>query len=277
MRFSLIMPTINRVDEPKRFLDSLTKQTYPNFELIVVDQNPDERLTPILAMYEDKFPILHLRLKVIGASRARNAGLEYARGDLVAFPDDDCLYLPNVLTKVAGFFAENPAKDGLNGRSVDETGNSSMASFDTEPGLVNKRNIWERGIEYSMFLKRKSLRNTWFDEEIGPASGTPWLCGEGTDYLLRLLEQGSSIHYDPDVVLVHPSTTFSTNDKNMEKAYSYGCGMGHVLKKHEFPLSLKAKFLYRPIGGAMLALVSLNSPKARYYLNLFKGRLRGLL
>lgn len=277
MRFSLIMPTINRVNEPKRFLDSLTKQTYQDFELIVVDQNPDERLVPILALYEDKFPIFHLRLKSSGASRARNAGLERARGDLVAFPDDDCLYPPNVLTEVTRFFSENSDEDGFNGRSVDETGNSSMGNFDAEPGPVNKHNIWGRGIEYTMFLKRENLRNTWFDEEIGPASGTPWLCGEGTDYLLRLMEQGSSIHYDPGVVVIHPSTVFSTDAKNMRKAYSYGCGMGYVLKKHGFPARLKAKYVYRPIGGAAIALLSLNLSKAQYYSNVFRGRLRGLL
>ena len=43
MKFSLIMPTINVTTELKLFLDSLKKQTYKNFELIVVDQNKDTR------------------------------------------------------------------------------------------------------------------------------------------------------------------------------------------------------------------------------------------
>lgn len=270
------MPTINRVEEPEGLLRSLAEQTFKDFELIVVDQNLDGRLDSVLGAYEEEFPILHVKLKPGGASKARNTGLERAGGDIVAFPDDDCIYPANVLHKVDSFFSENPGEDGLNGRSLDEEGNVSMARFDTEPGPVNKQNIWARGIEYTLFFKRNSLRNIRFDEQIGPASGTPWLCGEGTDLQIRMIQSGLSIYYDPSLIVIHPSTPFSANAENIRKAYSYGCGMGHVLKKHEFPLSSKVRYLLRPFGGAVLAGVSLNFSKARYYSSVFKGRFRGL-
>jgi len=103
-------------------------QTYANFELIVVDQNDDDRLVPILKDYKEKFSILHLRSKK-GLSRARNVGLRYVSGDIVAFPDDDCWYPPDLLERVANFFEEHPGVDGLTGRSVDENGESSSGRF----------------------------------------------------------------------------------------------------------------------------------------------------
>ena len=54
MKVSLIMPTINVTKELDLFLQSLVQQTYQDFELIVVDQNPDRRVLDIVMKYEDK-------------------------------------------------------------------------------------------------------------------------------------------------------------------------------------------------------------------------------
>src|SRR5918992_619092 len=113
------MPTMGRRKEPERFLASLTAQTFRNFELIVVDQNPDDRLAPVLKAYGDLYPILHLRTKREGASAVRNEGLEYSCSDMVAFPDDDCRYPPDLLEKVARFFDRHLEVDALTGRLVD--------------------------------------------------------------------------------------------------------------------------------------------------------------
>ena len=51
IKFSLILATVDRVTELERFLDSLDRQTFRDFELFVVDQNTDDRLVPILASY----------------------------------------------------------------------------------------------------------------------------------------------------------------------------------------------------------------------------------
>ena len=118
MRFSLIVPTISRTGELERFLASLELQRHKHFELIVVDQNPDDRLVSILSPYANRLSILHLRSEKKGASRARNIGLRHASGDVVAFPDDDCLYPPDVLSRVDHTFASRPEIDGLTGRLI---------------------------------------------------------------------------------------------------------------------------------------------------------------
>lgn len=277
MRFSLVLATVGRTDDLGRFLASLRNQTHRDFELIVVDQNPDERLAPILASYGLEFPILHLRSEARGASRARNLGLQHIGGEVVAFPDDDCIYPPDVLTKSARLLADHPEWDGLTGRSVDEDGRTSMGRFDARPGRLDRISAWLRGIEYTIFLRAACVEGTRFDEELGVGSGTPWGAGEGTDLLLRLLERGASLEYEPDVVVLHPWRTPPYDERAMRRAYSYGCGMGRTLKKHRMPLWFKAKWLLRPLGGAVLSLPQRKLPQAMYRWNTFRGRLRGLL
>ncbi len=277
MRFSLIMATVGRTEETRKFLTSLGDQDYRDFDLVVVDQNTDERLAPILAPYEGKFPILHVRPGSKGAAKARNTGIEHAEGDLIAFPDDDCSYPPGLLSRAARFFSKHPNEDGLTGRSTDERGETNMGRFAAEPGAIDRMNVWGRGIEYAIFLRRDRVRGAWFDERLGPGADTPWGAGEATDYLLQLLDRGASLHYDPDITVIHPSGVPPYTDESIRKARSYGRGMGYVLKKHKMPPRLKAKWLYRPLGGSILSLAALRFSKARFYWNIFRGRLRGLL
>src|SRR5690349_10889036 len=113
---SLLLATVGRTAELENFLLHLDAQTYRCFELIVIDQNPDDRLVAILSEYGQRFPIRHCR-SGRGLSRARNVGLPAATGDVIAFPDDDCWYPPDLLQQVAAIFSENPAVDGITGRS----------------------------------------------------------------------------------------------------------------------------------------------------------------
>ena len=70
MMFSLILATYGRSAEVSVFLQSLALQMpgIASFELIVVDQNDQIDLRPLLAVYESTFPIRHLRSKTRGAS-----------------------------------------------------------------------------------------------------------------------------------------------------------------------------------------------------------------
>lgn len=276
MKISLVMATLGRTREVESFLASLDAQKYRNFDLIVVDQNPDDRLSPLLSAHGEKFPILYLRSNATGASRARNLGLEHAEGDIVAFPDDDCRYPPDLLNQVARFFSMNPEKAGLTGRSTDEKGRSNMGNFSLKPGPLDRINVWKQAIEYTMFFRGKTARSLRFDETMGQGAGTPYGAGEGTDYLLRLLEREASLHYDPSLTVVHQSHTPPYNTDAARKTHAYGYGMGYVLKKNRLPLWLKVKYLIRPLGGTALSLLRLKLPESNYQWNSFKGRLKGL-
>ena len=277
VRFSLIMATHGRTKELEQFLSALNLQTHTNFELIVVDQNPDERLRPLLAPYENRFEVLHIRSKK-GLSRARNVGLEDVSGDVVAFPDDDCRYSPDLLEKVANFLTEHPEIDGLCGRSTDGDGRSSNMGFDSGSGFINRFNVWRRAISYTIFLRVEFTRKTGFDEQLGLGAGTMWAAAEETDYLLRVLDQGASLYYDHGLLVTHPQPTEWRDTNSMRRrAYYYGCGMGRVLRNHHYPLTFVLRTLYFPLRGTALALARRNHSRARLSWSTFMGRLRGLL
>jgi glycosyltransferase involved in cell wall biosynthesis len=277
MRFSLIACTVDRTTEVEHFLSSLKAQRHRDFELVLVDQNPDDRLVPLLKTYEGVLSIVHMRERKRGASRARNIGIEHARGDIVSFPDDDCWYPPDLLEKVVQTLVTHPEVDGLTGRLTDSQGSTVMGRFDSRPGSIEESNVWSRGIEATIFLRRSRVGNIRFDESLGVGSGTEWGAGEGTDLLLRLLADGKLLYYFPDIAVGHPPLLTRYNAKAWRKAHSYGCGMGRVLRNHRTPLRLKAKWLMRPLGGTVLSLASLKPAKSLFHFSIFTGRLRGLI
>lgn len=105
MKFSLILATLGRDKEVANFLESLKNQSYKNFELIVVDQNQDGKIDNIIQEYKKDFFINHIKIKEKGLSYARNVGLKYINGEIVAFPDDDCEYPENLLENDKSFIS----------------------------------------------------------------------------------------------------------------------------------------------------------------------------
>lgn len=277
LHVSLVLATVERTKQLEHFLISILSQTYHNFELIVVDQNLDNRLVPILTPYQDHFPILHLRSKP-GLSHARNVGLRHVKGDIIGFPDDDCCYPPDLLERVVMFFQKQPQWDGLSGRSVDSEGHTSMGRFDHTSGQVNLLNVWRRSISTSIFLRFHPVMVTGeFDEQLGAGSGTPWGSAEETDYLIRCLTTGFQIYYDPEIIVIHPYSTLNYTTSTFRRGYSYGMGAGRVLRKHHYPLWFFGYWLLRPLGGVLVSCAQFRLYKALYHWKVFKGRLEGWL
>ena len=119
-RISLVMATLGRVREIEDFVQSLTSQTYKDYELIIVDQNPDDRLIPVINLTRDLgIPLRHLRQAQPNLCLARNTGLAQAQGSIVAFPDDDCWYEADVLEKVLNRMNEADAPECVVSRWVE--------------------------------------------------------------------------------------------------------------------------------------------------------------
>lgn len=170
--FSLIVASLGRSLEIKPLLDSLSQQSYLPLELIIVDQNLDNRLEPVLISYRNRIQIIHLQSEP-GISKARNAGIKQARGNVVGFPDDDCCYSSNVLAKVAGLFFDHPDIDGFTGQVIDEKGNN-LARFARRGGYLTKYNTWERTSSVNMFIKTAVIQEIGgFDENMGLGARSP--------------------------------------------------------------------------------------------------------
>lgn len=272
MRFSLILATRGRTEELSRFLVSLGAQTFRNFHLIVVDQNEDARLVPILATYLEKFPIQHIRSNP-GLSRARNAALPYATGEIVAFPDDDCAYPPSLLARVSSLFARMPDVDGIVGRGIDEQGRGILR-YPPDPGNVARSNL--RAASFALFLRRELVQCVGqFDESLGLGSGTPWQAAEETDYCLRALGAGHRIFYDPSFVIQHPYPLRNGYAPVLQRAFDYGAANGHVLRRHGFPWYTAVRHLASPMVSALLSVLLGRRDAVRYHWNTVRGRWLG--
>ncbi len=272
LKFSLILATIDRTVELSNFLSHLDCQSYRNFELIVVDQNSDDRLVPILTPYYHRFAIQRLR-SAKGLSRARNVGLRHISGDIVAFPDDDCWYQAPRLEQIARLFSEHSDWDGVVGKC---TARQARHFLDREIGFLDRFNLWGRTVSVAIFLKTSTAKIVGeFDELLGSGSGSGFGGAEEVDYVLRAIEKDCRIRYAPEVIIDHPDIFVIDNDQNIRKAHSYARGMGYALKKHRYPLWYLGYYLLRPLGGVILSLAGLSGPKASYYWALLKGRLSG--
>jgi len=276
MRYSILVATCGRTEELHQLFRSLADQTWRDFEVIVIDQNPDDRLVELIEGYSGLFLLRHLR-SAVGHSRAFNAGLSDITGEIVAFPDDDCWYDPHLLDRVERFFRENPSWSGITGREIVPAGFSSGGRWDQRAGRITPSNIWRRAITFTIFLRRSAVEGARFDESLGVGAGSPWGAGEETDYLLRAIERGHSIYYDPSVGVWHRGRSGPYRPEIFAKARHYGMGIGRVLRKHRYPLRSVAYHLSRPFCGALLSLSKGQSHKARYHWSIFLGRLNGWL
>lgn len=264
-----MLATVGRVTELERFLTSLEAQAYERLRLLVVDQNPDDRLEEVLARH-GKRNLVHLRSEP-GLSRARNRALNEISADLVAFPDDDCIYPPELLERVARRFAEEPSLDGLTGRAVDRDGRSE-ATWKRDAARLTDTNLWNRAISYTIFLQREVVERVGpFDEQLGLGSGNAWSSSEEIDYLVRAIRAGARIEYDPSLTVIHEQPLLTPSEQR-ERGYRDGASLGYVLRKHRYPAGEVARRLSRPIGGALLSLLRLNRPQARFHLANLHGR-----
>lgn len=104
-RVSVVIPTYNRAHCIARAVDSVLRQTYEDFEVIVVDDGSKDNTAKILAGYGDR--IRAIQQPNQGVSRTRNNGIALARGEFIAFLDSDDEWLPNKLERQVGFLDQH--------------------------------------------------------------------------------------------------------------------------------------------------------------------------
>jgi GT2 family glycosyltransferase len=271
--FDLVVATVGRTVELERLLGSLERQTHPRLRVLVVDQNEDDRILPVLGAYP-ALHVVHLRSER-GLSRARNRALTELTGDVVAFPDDDCVYADDLLEQVGRRFAEDPALDGLSGRSVGSDGSSSP-SWERTRAMLTDDNLWNRVNSGAIFLRRDLVAGLGpFDEQLGLGSGTASSCAEEVDYAIRAVRAGARIDYDPELTVTHDARPLDAEGLR-SLGYREGAGVGYLLRKHRYPFRVRVRMIVRPLGGVLLSLLRLDAAHARFHAATLRGRLEGL-
>lgn len=286
MIFSLILSTINRKTEFEQFIKSLVKQNFPHsqFELIIIDKNDPKiiDLSLIVQKYRNKINIKHYYSSFISLSVSRNIGLRKARGQFVAFPDDDCIYSTNTLKNVLNNLKNNNADvvSGIIYSQADHITPLLTQVQKTETWLNNYNMISNNIMSAAFFVRRNKLGREVFDINFGVPGGkhTRYGSAEETDFLFRLFQKGLTFYFSPDIKIYHPISTSKTRSLT---AYRYGIGVGalyakHLLKTKEgwFFLSW-LKLLTRAVGGVLLSFIKLQFRDCYIYLASFLGRLYG--
>jgi glycosyltransferase involved in cell wall biosynthesis len=277
VQFSLVVSTFNRTAELNRLMASLLHQAFKDFEIVIVDQNLDDRIVQTLEFYQSQLNIIRIRTPSRrGISAARNDGWRRAHGDVILFPDDDCWYPPWFLLKGRELL-EKTGADLVSGRIADETGRSINGRFAPSAQLIDRRSIWSTHSEAGSFVRRELLeRVNGFDEELGVGAPTQWQAAEGADLILNSLERGCVCYYDPSLYLFHRE--FDVDNPNGEmgrKGRAYGRGMGFVMRRHGYGVANILYWATRPLATAVISWMTGRFPRAGYAFNVALGRVEG--
>jgi glycosyltransferase involved in cell wall biosynthesis len=274
---SLVVSTLGRTASLKALFESLAGQDYRNFELIIVDQNDDDRLKPLFGTKTWPFTLRRIHAPgQRGLSLGRNTGWIQAEGSIVAFPDDDCLYPPWLISRALGKIAETGA-DVLAGRAADENGQSINGRFERDAQWIDRTNVWTTGIEWVVFFKRSALLAVGgYNTNIGVGASTPWQACEGQDIMLRAMAAGLKCFYDPSLYGHHEEMNIYNPDAPIcRKGRMYGRGMGHVLRIHGYGLGSSLKLVSFPTIKGLFFLFRCNIRRFLYYRNVALGRFEG--
>ncbi|PUZ28121.1 glycosyltransferase family 2 protein [Chitinophaga parva] len=199
---SLIVATVgNKTDELRRLFESLERQRFTDYEVIVVSQDNHDVVGGIVS--EFRGTALQVRLNRRGLAYARNEGIRYLsqRSGIVSFPDDDCWFPEDGLSIIAESFNQNPS-EVLSFRIYDPLTNNFYKGYPERPdGNLSWTQIFKKcSIElfFRLDVVKKGIR---FDERFGLGGNYP--SGEENIFLADVKHAGMTISYLPVTVIHH--------------------------------------------------------------------------
>ncbi len=124
---SVIVPTYNRRETIQAAIASVQRQTFADWELIVVDDGSTDDTADLIEGSDPR--IVLIRQKNQGVNGARNNGMLRARGQYIAFLDSDDEWLPHHLELSVAFFRAFPGEDFLSGEFCEDGGSRGLVYF----------------------------------------------------------------------------------------------------------------------------------------------------
>ena len=268
---TVVICTLGADERLPKAVESALAQTHADMELIVVDNDPASgRVPAALRHVEDtRLRIVHEPRR--GLAVARNAGLAAARGEIVAFTDDDATADPGWLAALIAPFDEHPDVMCTTGLVLPAELNTRPQLLFEEFGGFDKgftRLVWSErrsgrdltalgrpgeggplfpyscgvfGSGNNMAFRAGPLRERGgFDVALGAGSRTRG--GEDLDSFLAVILSGAVIVYEPRALIRHHARSAMTQLRR--QMYGYGTGMSAVIAKH---------FVARPASAVQVA------------------------
>jgi cellulose synthase/poly-beta-1,6-N-acetylglucosamine synthase-like glycosyltransferase len=240
MHISAIIATygMERIDDTHQAIDSIIGLKDDDVDIIVVIDRNDELISDLQKCYGGKIRTVISETK--GLSNARNLGVAEARGDIVAFIDDDAVVCPGWANHIRKVFSNHPSADALTGRIDPEWMQSGLDWLPRTLYWIVSCTYMDTGknirtvIGTNMaFRKEKLLELGGFHQKLGAIQkwkkvGGKWisktgLVGEERDLCIRLLNSGGHIAYSREMAVKHKVYGFRLTMKNiLERCYWEG-------------------------------------------------------
>lgn len=256
MKFSIIIPVYNRIDEVRDLLESLACSSRSNFEVVIVEDGSTSPCKEAVEEFADKLDVRYFYKENEGRSIARNFGMERASGDYFIFFDSDCVIPPDYFATVTEALERN-ALDCFGGpdaahesfTDVQKAINYSMTSFLTTGGIRGGKIKLEKFVPrtFNMGFSRKVY------DKVG---GFREMFSEDIDMSTRIRLAGFSIGLIPDAKVWHKRRV--DFKKFFRQVYVFG--MSRVTLKLLYPDSLKvvhllpAVFVIGSVGLILLGI-----------------------
>ncbi|MGW3990977.1 glycosyltransferase [Streptomyces sp. NPDC004830] len=242
---SVVVATHDRPGMLRDCLDSVLRQDYPRFEVIVVDNAPADDAAERLVRGHYTGRVRYLREPVPGLAHAHNRGLAGAHGEIVAFTDDDTLADPGWLAALTGAFTADERIACVTGLIVPaELDTAAQVALERHGGFAKgwAPRSWSLrhppddplfpftagrfGSGTDMAFRVTALRALGgFDPATG--TGTPARGGDDLLAFFRILTAGHTLAYRPDAIVWHRHRR--TPDALDAQAFGYGAGLGAYL------------------------------------------------
>jgi len=188
-KISVIIPTYNRANLLPRAIESVLRQTFKNFELIIVDDGSTDNTTEVVKEFlkkDKRIKYIKLNKNSGVPAHPRNIGIQNAVGEYIAFLDSDDEWLPEKLEKQMQLFtnsSNNLGFVGCNGIVIDEKNNKTTEYKILKYEDIFKELLINNFISTSSILVKKKVFNKigFFDENLK--------IGEDRDMWIRIAQQ----------------------------------------------------------------------------------------
>jgi GT2 family glycosyltransferase len=248
---TVVVCTRDRPQSLARCLQALSKVHYDPFEVVVVDNAPttQETLTVVRTRSAADARVRYVRELRPGLSRARNRGLREARGELVAFTDDDVVVDPRWLHGVVRGFGRSPSVACVTGlvpsarlenaeqryfdRRVSWAVSCTPRRFDLRTGAdespLYPYAAGQFGTGANFAFRTAMLRELGgFDEALG--AGSPAGGGEDLDVFVRTILAGYELAYEPAAIVWHEHRV--ELGQLRRQLFHYGVGLAAFATKY---------------------------------------------
>ena len=254
MRFSIIIPVYNRPQEVDELLDSLCKQTFKDFEVVVVEDGSTEKCEEVCQKYANQLSLNYYYKPNSGPGPSRNYGAERSRGEYHIILDSDVIvpenYLENIQKELEGSPCDafgGPDEAHSSFTPIQKAINYSMTSFFTTGGIRGGKKKLDKFYPRSFNL---GIRKDVFEALGGFA---PMRYGEDIDLSTRIFKGGYSCRLFPEAFVYHKRRVkFSSFFRQVKHS-----GEARVELKKKYPETFKLVHLLPAafVVGNMLLLL----------------------